>query len=162
MRCCGRSLHYTRFWLKVQLGLIIFIKGGCSFLLVQKGTKKTPGAASGEHLAGGGAHSHCPLDPHLRGRPPEGVALASGGSEHKTLRPTCLGPLGPARWKLKLCALYVHRLLWHNCGSCRVRDHRRTKQVGRYQAVCDRSRHSQILMAKGPCGPSKEGCTVKI
>ena len=62
--------------------------------------------------------------------------------------------LGPTRWKFKVFALYGHRLLRHNCGSRAVAghppDYRRTKQVGRHQAVYDRSNPSHILMAKGP------------
>ena len=43
------------------------LRDGCYFLLAQKVTKDALGAASGEHLACGGAHSHCPLDPHITG-----------------------------------------------------------------------------------------------
>ena len=42
-------------------------RDGCYFLNDQKGTKESLGAASGEHLACGGAHSHCPQTPVLRG-----------------------------------------------------------------------------------------------
>ena len=38
--------------------------GAGSFLFAQKGTKNALGAASGEHLACGGAHSHCPQTPN--------------------------------------------------------------------------------------------------
>ena len=38
-------------------------RDGCYFLNDQKGTKESLGAASGEHLACGGAHSHCPQTP---------------------------------------------------------------------------------------------------
>ena len=51
-----------------------------------------------------------------------------------------------------MSALYGHRLLRHNCGSWAI-DDGRTKQVGMQEAVYDRSRHLQILMAKGPSGP---------
>ena len=36
-----------------------------------------------------------PLDPHLRGYLTGVLALVSGGSEHKTMRPSCLGDTGP-------------------------------------------------------------------
>ena len=71
------------------------LRDGCYFLLAQKVTKDALGAASGEHLACGGAHSHCPQTPITRGRPPEDLAFASGGSEHKTMRSSCLGDTGP-------------------------------------------------------------------
>ena len=51
-----------------------------------------------------------------------------------------------------MSALYGHRLLRHNCGSWAI-DDGRTKQGGMQEAVYDRSRHLQILMAKGPSGP---------
>ena len=70
-------------------------RDGCYFLNDQKGTKESLGAASGEHLACGGAHSHCPQTPVYGGRPPEDLAFASGGSEHKILHPSCLGDTGP-------------------------------------------------------------------
>ena len=38
-------------------------RDGCYFLNDQKVTKESLGAASGEHLACGGAHSHCPQTP---------------------------------------------------------------------------------------------------
>ena len=37
-----------------------------------------------------------PWTPVYGERPPEDLAFASGGSEHKTLRSSCLGPLGPS------------------------------------------------------------------
>ena len=72
------------------------LRGGLRyFLLAQKVTKDALGAASGKHLACGGAHSHCPQTPVYGGRPPEDLAFASGGSEHKTVRFSCLGDTGP-------------------------------------------------------------------
>ncbi len=44
-----------------------------------------------------------PLDPHYGRRPPENLALASGGSEHMTLRPPCPGALAPAWFKIRRC-----------------------------------------------------------
>ena len=44
-----------------------------------------------------------PPDPHYGGRPPEDLALTSGGSENKTLRPSCLGSQEPAGSKIKKC-----------------------------------------------------------
>ena len=41
-------------------------------------------------------------------------------------------------------------------------DHRRTQQVGKREAVWDRSSGLQILMAAGPGGPRVGECTVKI
>ena len=38
-------------------------RDGCYFLNDQKVTKESLEAASGEHLACGGAHSHCPQTP---------------------------------------------------------------------------------------------------
>jgi len=37
----------------------------------------------------------CPPDPHLRGYLTGGLALASGGFEHKILHSSCLGDTGP-------------------------------------------------------------------
>ena len=71
------------------------LRDGCYFLLAQKVTKDALGAASGEHLACGGAHSYCPQTPITRRRPPENLAFASGGSEHKTVHFSCLGDTGP-------------------------------------------------------------------
>ena len=71
-------------------------RDGCYFLNDQKVTKESLGAASGEHLACGGAHSHCPQTPNA------GDALLILGrnlpaGKDMTAGPSCLGPLGPAR-----------------------------------------------------------------
>ena len=98
-------------------------RDGCYFLNDQKGTKESLGAASGEHLACGGAHSHCPQTPITRGRPPEDLAFASGGSKHKILHPSCLGPLGPTYLKFKKAPLKWYRLVQESCGSWSVFGH---------------------------------------
>ena len=50
------------------MGCSLFPLGdGCSFLLVQKGTKKTPGAAFDEHLAAPVLIGGLPPDPHFAG-----------------------------------------------------------------------------------------------
>ena len=41
-----------------------------------------------------------PWTPVYGGRPPEDLAFASGGSEHKILRSSCLGDTGP----------YIHKI----------------------------------------------------
>ena len=53
-------------------------RDGCYFLNDQKGTKESLGAASGEHLACGGAHSHCPQTP-ITGACPFGCLVIPGG-----------------------------------------------------------------------------------
>ena len=80
------------------MGCSLFILGGgCSFLLVQKGTKKTPGAAFDEHLAAPVLIGGLPPDPHLRGD-----ALLKNRQFHpagkvKICDSSCLGPLGPTQ-----------------------------------------------------------------
>ena len=71
-------------------------RDGCYFLLAQKVTKESLEAASGEHLACGGAHSHCPQTPItgdallILGRNlPAGKDMTAGLS--------CLGPLGACK-----------------------------------------------------------------
>ena len=92
--------------------------GAGSFLTVQKGTKDPLGAASGERLRAAGAHSHCPQTPITGRRLPGRLALASGGSEHKILHPSCLGDTGPYCVKnLNASALYGYRLAGYNHGS---------------------------------------------
>ena len=74
--------------------------------------------------------------------------------------PSCLGGTGPCPVRsLKLSALYGRRLIrknrgsWSAIGHALPPDHRRTEQVGRHQAACNRNISLQILMAKGPSGP---------
>ena len=96
-------------------------RDGCYFLNDQKVTKESLGAASGEHLACGGAHSHCPPPPVYGGRPPGKWALAPGGSEDKILQPSCLRDTGPYLVRnLNVSALYGHRLLRQSRGSWSV------------------------------------------
>ena len=59
-----------------------------------------------------------PPSPHYGGRLPGRLALASGGSEHKILHPSCLGDTGPYCIKnLNASELYGHRLAGYNRGS---------------------------------------------
>ena len=62
-----------------------------------------------------------PRPPFYGGRPPGRWALASGGSEHKILHPSCLRDTGPYLVRnLNVSALYGHRLLWQSRGSWSV------------------------------------------
>ena len=62
-----------------------------------------------------------PWTPGYGGRPPGRWALASGGSEHKILHPSCLRDTGPYLVRnLNVSALYGHRLLWQSRGSWSV------------------------------------------
>ena len=65
--------------------------------------QRCAGAAFDERLRAAGAHRRLAPDPAYEGRPPENLALASGGSEHKTLRSSYLGPLGPTKQKFRRC-----------------------------------------------------------
>ena len=101
-----------------------------------------------------------PRPPGYGGRPPGKWAISSGGAKTRLSGLSCLGSTGPCPVRsLKVSALYGHRLVWQNCGSWSVighalpPDHRRTQQVGRHQAACNRNISLQILMAKGPSGP---------
>ena len=79
-----------------------------------------------------------PWTPGYGGRPPGGWALASGGSEHKTLRFSCLGGTGPYKvkiWKYLRCTNTAYLGKTVTAGPS---DHRRTKQVGAHQAAYDR------------------------
>ena len=67
------------------------------------------------------------------------------------------------------CVSALRRIPLSRCSSCRRKvkarrppDHRRTQQVGRQEAVCDRSSGLQILMAAGPGGPRVERKQVLI
>ena len=71
-----------------------------------------------------------------------------------------LSPPNPLRWalagppiKCPRCTGTAYSGITVAAGQLPGGDHRRTKQVGRHQAVCNRSSSLQILMAKGPCGP---------
>ena len=92
------------------------LRGGerrCSFLSNQKGTKESPGAASGERLRAAGAHSHCPRTPGYGERPPVflGTFIRRASSSQSPLysgRPSMgirhaaplllLPPPNPLRW----------------------------------------------------------------
>ena len=70
---------------------------GCYFLNDQKVTKESLEAASGEHLACGGAHSHCPQTP-ITGAGHFGPAVSSGG-QNQVLFPFYSRALGPTDLK---------------------------------------------------------------
>ena len=90
----------------------------CDFLSDQKVTKESPGPPSMSAFAERALIGGLPRTPLRGGRPPEDLALASGGSEHKTLHPPCPGDTGPCRVRnQEVSALYGHRLLWQNRGS---------------------------------------------
>ena len=58
-------------------------------------TLRCAGAAFDERLRAAGAHRRLAPDPAYEGLPPENLALASGGFEHKTMRSSCPGDTGP-------------------------------------------------------------------
>ncbi len=85
-----------------------------------------------------------PLDPHYGGTPSCQIVESSRRPEHKILHPPCPGGTGPYRVRnFKVSTLYGHRLLWQSQGGWAVAgkpaDHRRTKQVGKHQAVYSRA-----------------------
>ena len=83
-----------------------------------------------------GVHSHHPpWTPVYGGRHPEDLAFASGGSEHMTLRSSCLGPQGPIWLEIKKCLRCTDTAWLDITVAAGLPDHRRTKQVGGHQAV---------------------------
>ena len=81
-----------------------------------------------------------PWTPGYGGRPPGGWALASGGSEDKTLRPSCLGDTGPYKVEIWKCPHCTDTAYPGKTVAAGPSDHRRTKQVGRHQAVYVRTK----------------------
>ena len=70
-------------------------KGGCYFLNDQKVTKESLGPLPVSTLPAAVLTVIAPRPPFYGGRPPGRWSLASGGSEHKTVRFSCLGDTGP-------------------------------------------------------------------
>ena len=129
----------------------------CSFAPGGKGTKTPPGDGSDERLRGAGAHSHLSPGPPITGdslledrhlrpaapntRPCVLLAPAHGGLSGQKLRSVRAVQTPPTLAK-------PWQLGKYRCPT----DHRRTKQVGRHQAVRNRSSSLQILLAERPCG----------
>ena len=96
-------------------------KGGCYFLNDQKVTKESLGPLPVSTLPAAVLTVIAPRPPFYGGRPPGRWALASGGSEHKILHPSCLRDTGPYLVRnLNVSALYGHRLLWQSQDSWAV------------------------------------------
>ena len=104
--------------------------------------------------------------------PPNPLRWALAGTPIKYLRCTDTAYSGIAvaagQWDVCVSALrHIPLSRCSRCPCCKVRaygppDHRRTQQVGKQEAVCDRSSGLQILMAAGHSGPRVGECTVKI
>ena len=82
-----------------------------------------------------------PWTPVYGGRPPERWALASGGSGHKTLHLSCLGPQGPTGAEIKKCLHCTNTAYLGKTVAAGPSDHRRTEQVGTQEAVYDRGQN---------------------
>ena len=98
--------------------------------------QRIAGDAFDERLRAAGAHRRLAPDPVYGGRPPEDLAFASGGSEHKTLRSSCPGPLGPIWSEISKCLRCADTAYSGKAVAAGPPDHRRTQQEGMHQAVC--------------------------
>ena len=102
------------------------------------------------------------------GPPVTGDALLGNRKFHPAgQRQDCLvllasGARAPAQSEIKKCLRCTNTACLGKTVAAGPSDHRRTKQVGRHQAVCNRRISLQILMAKGPCGPGVGGKPVLI
>ena len=114
-----------------------------------------------------GVHSLLPPDPRLRGTPSWEIGNFIRRGKDKivwSFLPRGHGPLPGVKFE-SICVVRTPPTLAEpgRLGNCwRQSDHRRTKQVGRHQAACNRNISLQILMAKGPCGPGVGGKPVLI
>ena len=85
-------------------------RDGCYFLNDQKVTKESLGAASGEHLACGGAHSHCPQTP-ITGVCPFGCFVIPGGLSFDRAALSSRPTGACCRQNLQVTASITHRLV---------------------------------------------------
>ena len=122
--------------------------------------QRTAGAAFDERLRAAGAHRRLAPDPGYGGRPPVllGTFIRRASSSQSPLYSGCpsvgirhaaplllLSPPNPLRWalagppiKCPRCTGTAYSGITVAAGQLPGGDHRRTKQVGRHQAVCVR------------------------
>ena len=167
---------------------LVMLIGGALFLFAcpKRNKKCTKGVAPTNASPQAGVHSHHTPGPRLRGTPScfLGNFIRRASSSQSPLYSGCpsvgirhaaplllLSPPNPLRWALAGTPIKCLRCTSTACSGKTVAagqlqmylsDHRRTKQVGRHQAVYVRIIYSQILMEEGPCGPGVKGRTVQI
>ena len=147
-------------------GFIFLIgEAGVPFCLPKKEPKRHQGTSFDEHPACAGVHRRRPLDPRLRGTPSSEIPVTFRRPKTRPCFLLAPGTQAPTKWKFGSIRAVRTPPTWAKpwqLGSCRVRDHRRTKQVGRHQAVYDRGQTLANFDGKGPCGPRIERKPVNI
>ena len=134
--------------------------------------QRTAGAAFDERLRAAGAHRRLAPDPGYGGRPPVllGTFIRRASSSQSPLYSGCpsvgirhaaplllLSPPNPLRWalagppiKCPRCTGTAYSGITVAAGQLPGGDHRRTKQVGRHQAVCVRIQEPSNSDGKRP------------
>ncbi len=102
--------------------------------------QRIAGAASDERLRGAGAHRRLAPDPVYGGRPPGLLGNLVRRAKSGQANLSCPGGTGPYKveiWKCPHCTDTAYQGKAVAAGQLRghLPDHRRTKQVGRHQAV---------------------------
>ena len=91
-----------------------------------------------------------PLDPHYGGTPSCQIVESSRRPEHKILHPPCPSPQGPIWSEISKCLRCADTAYSGKTVAAGPPDHRRTKQVGRHQAVCGRAAMLSNFNGKRP------------